>query len=373
MMNIWQKNFLFVALLFALILYICIFFLVAPSIISLLESSKDAAISEEYAISRAMDSTFNNIKEESHKSSAMLFAKNYEKSGVFLEIGSDSDILFSNLPFSPIPKTGTLSWVKQNNDTYIHIADQLSSGYYFIYMKSINEVFDTSTNQYVASVVIGTVAILILCTLLYLSLKRINKPVERLAHELRTPLTVISGYAEALMISKMSDEQRYFATRYILDESKRLAQVSEKLLTITNLRQRKIEKESVDIEDLFLHAQKTYGRVKCEVSWKRVLGDRVLLQSLVNNLAANAIKASPEDSMVELIAREGKIIVRDFGKGMSKEELEYANHPFKKDNPYNRKGLGIPLCHEIVKLHKAVMQYSSQVDNGTTVTITFTT
>ena len=265
-MNIWQKNFLFVALLFTVILYACIFFLVAPSITSMLTHSKDAALSEEYAISRALDGTFNNIKQESHKSTAALFAGYYEDSGIYLQIGSDKDILFTNLPFSPAAKDGTLSWVKKDKDTYIHISDRLSSGYYFVYMKSVNEIVSASIRQSIVAVVLGTGVILALFTLLYFSLKKINKPIDRLAHELRTPLTAISGYAEALMISNMSQEQRYVATRYILDESRRLTQISEKLLTIANLRQRRAGKESVDIESLFKHAQKTYGRVKYEIS-----------------------------------------------------------------------------------------------------------
>lgn len=372
-MKLWQKNYLFAALLFTVILYICVFFLAASPVVSLIKSSQDAAISEEYAISRALDGTFNSIKQESHKSAAISFAKYYEKNGIFLEIGNGRDILFSNLPYMFVPQAGTLSWSKHDKDTYIQIADKLASGYYFTYVKSVNEAADTSVKQLLISVISGAGVILVLCILLYFTLKKVNEPIDRLAHELRTPLTVIGGYAEVLMISKLSEEQRYYATRYILDESKRLAEVSEKLLTIANLRESKIDKESVDIEDLFLRAQKTYGRVKFTTEWKRVTGNRGLLQSLINNLAANALKASPDDSIIELIAQDKRIIVRDHGKGMSKEQLEYVNHPARKDNPFDRNGFGIPLCHEIAKLHKAVLSFSSEPGKGTQAVITFTT
>lgn len=372
-MNLWQKNFMFASLLFTVIIYICVFILAAPTILSTVKSSQASALSEEYAISRALDGTFNNIKKESHKNASASFADNYQKKGIFFEIGSGSSVLFSDLPYSPSAQTGALSWVKQGRDAYICIADQLTSGYYFIYMKAENGVVDTSMKQCLISAVSGAGVILFLCILLYFTLKKINKPIDRLAHELRTPLTVISGYAEALMVSKMTEEQRYYATRYILDESKRLSEVSEKLLTIANLREHKIKKESVDIEDLFIHAQKTYGRVKYTVNWKYVTGDRLLLQSLINNLTANAIKASPEDGVIELISEDGKIIVRDNGKGMSEEQLKYANNPSKKENPSSRNGLGIPLCHEIVRLHKAVLNYTSDAGNGTQATVIFTT
>lgn len=372
-MNLWQKNFLFVSVIITVILYICVFFLAAPSILSSIKSSQASAVSEEYAISRALDGTFKNIKEESRSDAALSFAINYIKNGIFIQVGSGESTLFSNLPYSPAAQTGTLTWVKKGGDTYICIADKLTSGYYFVYMKAVNGVVDTCIKEGFIAVVSGTGVILVLCILLYFTLKRINKPVDRLAHELRTPLTAISGYAEALIVSKMTEEQRYMATRYILDESRRLAEVSERLLTMANLREHNIKKESVDLEELFESVQKTYGRIKYTVNWKKVMGDRLLLQSLISNLAANALKASPEGGIVELIAQDNNIIVRDHGKGMSEEELNYANNPSKKENPFSRSGLGIPLCHEIAKLHKAVLHYTSDAENGTQATVTFTT
>jgi hypothetical protein len=372
-MKLWQKNYLFAALLFMVIFYVCVYFLAAPPIASLISGAKDAAVSQEYAISRALDSTFNNIKAGGHKSAAASFAGYYEKNGIYLEIGSGSDVLFSNLPYAFPHKAGALAWEKRGDDTYLTISDQLTSGYYFVYTKSESGVVYTAIRQSLISVAMGTGVVLALCILLYFTLKKINQPVDRLAHELRTPLTAISGYAEALMIARLTEEQRYNATRYILDESRRLAEVSEKLLTISSLRERGASRESVDIEALFEHARQTYGQVEYTAGWKRVTGDKVLLQSLINNLVANAIKASPEGGVIELVSKDRQIIVRDHGKGMSEEQLEYVNHPFRKDNPLSRSGLGVPLCHEIAKLHKATLHFTSEAAQGTQATITFTT
>lgn len=372
-MKLWQKNFLYAALLFMAIFFICVFFLASPSVTSVLSGAKAAALSEEYAISRALDSTFNNIRPQSHQNAAASFSEYYAERGIYLEISSDDGVLFSSLPHEAASAPGTLAWIKHGDDTYISIKDQLTSGYYFVFMKSATEAVDTSIRQCLLSAVFGTGVILALCLLLYFTLKKVNQPVDRLAHELRTPLTAISGYAEALMISKLSEEQRYNATRYILDESKRLAEISEKLLTISSLRERGAKRESVDIEALFAHAQRTYGQVDYDVQWKRVTGDRVLLQSLINNLVANAIKASANGSTVQLTASDRQIIVRDSGKGMSAEQLEYVNHPARTESPQKRSGLGIPLCHEIAKLHRATLHFISETGNGTQAVITFTT
>ncbi len=372
-MKLWQKNYLYASLLFMAIFYICVFFLASPTVTSVLANAKTAALSEEYAISRALDSTFNNIRPQSHQNAAASFTEYYEERGIYLEIGSDEGVLFSSLPYSVTPAPGTLDWVTHGEDTYISITDQLSSGYYFMFMKSASDAVGTSIRQCLLSAASGTGVILALCILLYFTLKKINQPVDRLAHELRTPLTAISGYAEALMISKLSDEQRYNATRYILDESKRLAEISEKLLTISNLRERGAKRENVDIEALFAHAQRTYGQVDYAVQWKRVTGDRVLLQSLINNLVANAIKASPEGSVVDLASLDRQFIVRDRGRGMSTEQLEYVNHPSRTESPQKRSGLGIPLCHEIAKLHRATLHFTSDTAQGTQAVISFTT
>lgn len=371
-MKLWQKNYLYAVLLIMAIFYVYLFFLAVPSATSLLKSARVTAISEEYAISRALDNTFKSVKQSSHQSAAASFADYYADNGVYIEVGGESGILFSNLPYAFAPDPGSLTWNTHDQETYICITDQLTSGYYMAFIKRVSDVVSASIRQSVISSVTGTGVILALCVLLYLTLKKINQPVDRLAHELRTPLTAIGGYAEALLIAKMTEEQRYNATRYILDESKRLAEISEKLLTISNLRENGAKRENVDIEALFAHAQRTYCRVTYTVDWKRLTGDRVLLQSLVNNLVANAVKASPEGGSVELTARNRQITVSDHGKGMSAEQLEYVNHPGRAENPQKRNGLGIPLCQEIVKLHKATLHFTSETGKGTQATITFT-
>ena len=370
-MKLWQKNFLIVSALFSTVIYTCVFSLVAPSVTSLLNNTRASAISEEYALSRAMDATLHELDTDSHENAVSAFARYYEKNGVFLEVGDETDMLFSNIPFTYDSPGGTVSWVRRDNGTYIHITDELSSGYAFVYIKSVGDVIGTGIRQSITAVLLGTGAILLLCLFLYYTLKKINEPMDRLAHELRTPLTAISGFAEALMISKLSEEQRHLAASYILDESRRLGAISEKLLTMSDLRESPINKDSVDWEDLFLHVQKTYGRVRYTVEWKSVTGDRVLLESLVGNLVANALHASLEDGIAELIAKDHQIIVRDHGKGMNEEQLHYVNNPARKVNPSKRSGLGVPLCHEIVRLHGAVLRFSSSPGDGTQAVITF--
>ncbi len=76
--------------------------------------------------------------------------------------------------------------------------------------------------------------------------------------------------------------------------------------------------------------------------------------------------------MVELHAEKGVITVTDHGTGMDKKQLAYVNHPAETENPKQRSGFGVPLCHEIARLHKASLHFSSEVGVGTTATLRFT-
>ena len=51
-----------------------------------------------------------------------------------------------------------------------------------------------------------------------------------LTHELKTPMTAISGYAQMLLTTKLSDENKEEALMYIYDECGRLERLSKKMM-----------------------------------------------------------------------------------------------------------------------------------------------
>ena len=74
--------------------------------------------------------------------------------------------------------------------------------------------------------------------------------VDNMAHELRTPLTAIGGYAEYIQRAELSQEERYEATDYIIGETRHLAAMSERLLQMAALRGEKARALPVDVPDL---------------------------------------------------------------------------------------------------------------------------
>ncbi len=69
-------------------------------------------------------------------------------------------------------------------------------------------------------------------------------------------------------------------------------------------------------------------------------------------------------------------MIRDNGIGMEPEELQKITEPFYRvDKARSREsggtGLGLALCCDIVKLHRAKLAYESEVGAGTKVTVVF--
>jgi len=214
--------------------------------------------------------------------------------------------------------------------------------------------------------------------------------IDNFAHELRTPLTSIYGYAEYIQKVELTEDDKLAATGYIMSESRRLQNLAHQLLELATLGRGDIKREPVVIEDLFRKTEETL-KLKLEdrgvtLIWKcqldTVSGDRDLLESLVVNLADNAVKACSPGGRVQLEAymesEHPVIVVTDDGKGMTEEQLGRVTEAFYRvDQARSRAdggaGLGLSLCEQIASCHGAELSFSSQIGKGTTGKITFTT
>ncbi len=108
--------------------------------------------------------------------------------------------------------------------------------------------------------------------------------------------------------------------------------------------------------------------------------DRELFKSLLYNLLDNGRKASERGGRLVLTARkvdgQAEILVRDYGRGIPREELDKVCQPFYMvDKSRSRKaggaGLGLALCREIVSAHGGTMEMDSRLGEGTQVTLRF--
>lgn len=206
------------------------------------------------------------------------------------------------------------------------------------------------------------------------------------AHELKTPLTSIIGYAETMRTMDLTKEESDMCADYIYRQGKRLQSLSYKLLEMAMADQYQMVYRSVPVKELFEEAARTLDAAFREKNLTliakqdngSVLGDRVLLSSLLFNLLDNARKASFDGGRIWLtgqaMAGGYSITVEDEGKGIPPEELNRITEAFYMvDKSRSRKeggaGLGLALCKKILELHQGSWQMMSEPGKGMRVVV----
>ena len=94
--------------------------------------------------------------------------------------------------------------------------------------------------------------------MLYITMKKIYKPVNHIAHELRNPLTVIQGYGQYVQMGKICEEDRFFAGQQIVKEARTLAERVDRLLIMGNLREGNIRCLEINADTLFQELKESY-------------------------------------------------------------------------------------------------------------------
>lgn len=212
--------------------------------------------------------------------------------------------------------------------------------------------------------------------------------VDNFAHELRTPLTTIYGYAEYIQKVARTEEDRIFATTYIMSESRRLQTIAYRLLDLAILREKNIERRTVQIEQLFLGVDQALSisaaeqriEMTAEYYFETLDCDADLMHILLTNLVDNALKACPSGGSIKLIANQEngqkEIVVEDNGKGMTAEHLVHITEAFYRVDPSRTRngggaGLGLTLCKQIADCHGAELSFSSVPGKGTVAKLIF--
>ena len=371
-MKLRQKSYLVSVLLVSCVLFLCMLFLTLPNVTTSLKALQSRALGEEKALALAIDGMMEAMPEEDRAQYVRGFSL-YDSGGATFALGRGETVWVATEPIPPETEPGKVRRVTQRGRTVLAISDTLSDGIWLHYGLDVTDVVRRTERQAIGSVLICTVLTGGIAAALYGMLRKINRPIDRLAHELRTPLTVIRGYGELLERAKLTPEQQHAAVSYIVTESERLGEISQKLLTMSDAREQAYRPELLSASELSEHLKKTFPTLKTEIGWKSLTGDRALMLSLLSNLIGNAVKASEPDAAVTLRTAPGVIEIIDHGRGMTKEQLAYVNDPAHARNPSVRSGLGVPLCHEIAALHSATLHFVSEEGKGTTASVYFTT
>jgi two-component system sensor histidine kinase ResE len=212
------------------------------------------------------------------------------------------------------------------------------------------------------------------------------------SHELMTPLTAMRGYIETLAMPQLkldaATRERY--VQIITDETYRMERIIGDLLDLARLEGGggAMRSEPVQVETLF---DRVASRHERELSMRnirlertvdagatQVTGDFDRLEQVLQNLAANAIRHTPEGGTIALSAApvvDGvRITVRDSGSGIPEEHLPLIFDRFYKVDASRKQtggsGLGLSIVKAIVERHGGTIAAANHPDGGAVFTIT---
>lgn len=204
-----------------------------------------------------------------------------------------------------------------------------------------------------------------------------------LTHEIRTPLTSIIGYSSLIKDKKITDQNTINSyAEKIYDEGKYIESMRDKLMNILTLDSSKIVLKKTDIslylKELIDEFKEIFPNTKFILKIESGVNkkiDKTLFKSLLINLIKNSINAS-DNPIITIILNNQHLSIIDNGKGIPESELERIKEPFytlskDRNRKSNGMGLGLPLCLNIIDIHKWKMDIKSIVDKGTTITIYF--
>lgn len=212
--------------------------------------------------------------------------------------------------------------------------------------------------------------------------------INNLSHEMKTPLTSIMGFADILRIKReISKEELEKYTGIIIEETKRLQNISGKLMELITVGETDLDFQYVNISQILNQIELIYrpimekNKLTLHIDFEdcQIYIDEELFKSMIYNIIDNAVKASEIGGNIYISSIfEDDILtisITDEGIGMEENELDKIMEPFYMvDKARSRKaggaGLGLALCKKIADIHHATISFQSEKHKGTTAIIT---
>jgi signal transduction histidine kinase len=221
-----------------------------------------------------------------------------------------------------------------------------------------------------------------------------NEFIANVSHELRTPLNSIIGFAELLeSMPTETEEDKQKRLRYlnnILTSGRSLLDMINELLDMAKIEAGRMEVnlEMTNISDL-LEGLRSIMRpqakskgvtiaLETDSDLPPVQTDPGKLQQILYNYLSNAIKFTPEESIVTIccqlqnpksITPSLRIKVQDCGPGIPEDMKDMVFEKFRQVDATHTKehagtGLGLAICRELAELLHANLSVESTTGNG---------
>ncbi|CAA9892293.1 Phosphate regulon sensor protein PhoR [Candidatus Methylobacter favarea] len=206
--------------------------------------------------------------------------------------------------------------------------------------------------------------------------------VANVSHELRTPLTVLKGYLETLQ--DMDDGNSPLLTTSFKEmqaQTERMQHLVDDLLLLTRLETQQKKPQCINVPELLSQIcresdtlETADRRIKLTLqSDAHIFGEEQELRSAFTNLLSNALKYSPQDSVVKVRWYETNdsmvLEVEDQGEGIAAADIPRITERFyrcevKRNRKVNGTGLGLAIVKHVLMRHDAKLNIASELGKG---------
>ena len=203
------------------------------------------------------------------------------------------------------------------------------------------------------------------------------------SHELRTPVSVILTESQYSLEYADTLEEAKDSFSVIQRQAKKMSQLINQIMELP-----KIEKQfiiptkkinfSEIIEKILLDYKNLIDKKNIKISKDIkenifIIGDKIMIERLLDNLLNNAMKFTKNEIKIKLYSENENCIleVEDNGIGMSEEFKNLIWGRFYQINDSRNKkinkgfGLGLFLVSKIIEQHNAVINVESELNKGT--------
>ena len=210
---------------------------------------------------------------------------------------------------------------------------------------------------------------------------------QAVAHEIKTPLTAIDASSQLMAEASISERKKEEIARRIHKEAGRLSGVVTTFLDVERIAAGvlKLQRQPVDLSEVAadaceraaLLAMRKNTTIEQDLNPVIVAADAELLHFAIYNLIVNAIKYSPDRTVVRVRVQASpgtaSLIVSDEGYGIEPAEQKHIFERFYRARKHQESepgaGVGLALVKEIVIQHGGRIEVSSEPGKGSSFTI----
>jgi len=209
-----------------------------------------------------------------------------------------------------------------------------------------------------------------------------------IAHEINNPLNFINGGIMGIedYLNENCAEKKEDIDPLINAINIGVKRASEIVSSLSHYsRQDDLPSEDCDIHQIIDHCLVMLNnQIKNKIEVKKlycneyhsVIGNEGKLHQVFLNIISNSEQSIEGKGIINIITsvkdKHFEIKIKDTGKGISQDNIQKIFDPFFTTKaPGKGTGLGLSITYKIISEHNGTINYDSEIDKGTTVTISF--